>query len=268
MRKLAILFLVTSAIAMSTSRADAGDGNTGGTVGPSGDPIVYVSGPDDDPTGTAGGSGDTVCQLYDVTGPGPWLGKGDVATPPYIEGKDYWLVCTADGKETYVNLIIYQPGTNVIDAGTLALQAYKELPLLYPRPRTAPPRTATQIVGIPTWFWVDPEDWHPLSATASVLGLSATVTAEPTKTTWKLGDGTTVTCNGPGTPYDPTIDDAAQHSDCVHAYQHDGDVDAVVAITWHVTWTASNGASGDLGNLERGTGFPVTIEQRQAVING
>jgi hypothetical protein len=206
--------------------------------------------------------------LYTVTGPGPWPGGGPEATPPYIEGDPYWVVCKADGIETYVNVIIYQPGVNVIDPATLALQAYKQLPLLYPRPRTAPPRTATQLVGVPTWFWVDPADWHSLSATASVVGLSATVTAEPTKTTWKLGDGTTLTCNGPGTPYDPTVADSAQHSDCVHAYQHDGGADVVVTITWHVTWTASNGASGNLGDLERGTGFPVTVEQRQAVING
>ena len=165
-------------------------------------------------------------------------------------------------------IITYQPGVNVITGGTLANQALKELPLLYPRPRTAPPSTATQVVGIRTWTWVDPADWHPISATAAIPGLAATVTATPTKTIWDMGDGSTVICNGPGTVYDPTKPDSEQHSDCSHTYEHDGAYTVRATIVWNVTWTATTGAGGNLGLFQRSTQFAINVEQRQAVING
>jgi hypothetical protein len=157
---------------------------------------------------------------------------------------------------------------NIITPGTLANQALKELPLLYPRPRMAPPTTVKQVVGIRTWMWVDPADWHSLSATAQVPGLAATVTATPTKTIWDMGDGSTVTCNGPGTVYDPTKPDAQQRSDCSHTYQHDGTYNVRATIVWSVSWTATNGAGGNLGLVQRSTQFTITVEQRQAIITG
>jgi hypothetical protein len=175
----------------------------------------------------------------------------------------YWIVCS-DG---YVNRITYDPA-KVIDAATLARRAFNELPLLYPRPRTAPPATANQLVGVRTWMWVDANDWRAMSATASIPGLSATVTAQPSTVTWDMGDGTTVTCNGPGTPYDPTKADDAQSTDCGHTYQHDGDYTVLTTIEWTVSWTATNGEGGTLPAVQRSTQFPLTVEQRQAVITG
>jgi hypothetical protein len=122
------------------------------------------------------------------------------------------------------------------------------------------------MVGLQTWLWVDEATWRPFTATASAGGLSATVTATPVGTEWEMGDGTTVTCDGPGTPY--TGDD--ERTDCGHVYQvdsagePDGVYDAAVTIVWSVTWTASNGEGGDLGAVERTTRFPVDVGQRQA----
>ena len=204
-------------------------------------------------------------------GGGGWRAAGPLQTipaprPGKTHPKREVLFC---GEIDLAQFIIYQPGVNIITPGTLANQALKELPLLYPRPRTAPPTTATQVVGIRTWMWVDPADWHPISATAAIPGLSATVTATPTKTIWDMGDGSApVVCNGPGTVYDPSKPDADQHSDCSHAFQHDGTYTVRVTIVWSVTWTATNGAGGNLGLFQRSTQFDVTVEQRQAVING
>ena len=216
-----------------------------------------------DPSGNAGGSGGVTCGLYEGGGGGGvWLGTGEQVSAP-VEGSSYWLVCT-DG---YVNLITYDPA-NAIDPATLARRAFNELPLVYPRPRTAPPTTAKQVVGIRTWLWVDPEDWQEMSATASIPGLSATVAAQPTETVWDMGDGTTITCDGPGTPYDPNRPDADQSTECSHVYQHDGTYTVLATIVWTVSWTASNGTGGNLGTVQRSTQFDVTAEQRQAVING
>jgi hypothetical protein len=261
MRRALALITVAVFVLGGTARADEGFARNG----PGDKPEVYVSGPGTDPSGNAGGSGSVVCRLYDVVGaidPSFWIGVGNEAAS-LQEGMPYWLVCT-DG---YINVIIYNPA-DIIDAGTLARRAFNELPLLYPRPRTAPPVTAKQLVGVKTWLWVDPADWVDQSATASIVGLSATVTARPSKVIWKMGDGTTVTCNGPGTPYNNSRPDNEQSSDCSHIYQHDGIYTVLATIVWTVSWTATNGQGGVLANVQRSTQFPLTVEQRQAVING
>ena len=38
---------------------------------------------------------------------------------------------------------------------------------------------------------------------AEQLAVAFAATATPTKVVWDMGDGSTVTCDGPGTPYDP-----------------------------------------------------------------
>jgi hypothetical protein len=121
-------------------------------------------------------------EITGVAGGGVTLGVGGAATDP-VEGHPYFIVCrNIDGAVVYQQLITYQPGTNVVDAATLARQAYRELPLLYPQPHTAPPTNVSQLVGVRTWFWVEPGQWQPRAASAAVPGLSATVTATPTAT--------------------------------------------------------------------------------------
>ncbi|MEY2451522.1 MAG: hypothetical protein QOD92_1096 [Acidimicrobiaceae bacterium] len=271
MRRLVTICAAILVLWATPAHATGGDG--GGTVGPKGDPVVYVGEPGADPVGSPGGTGSVECYLYNVTGVfigDNIIGIGAEPEPNPEEGHGYLLVCFAvpSGDIDLVQIITYQPGVNIITPGTLANQALKELPLLYPRPRLAPPTTVKQVVGIRTWMWVDPADWHPISATAAIPGLAATVTATPTKTIWDMGDGATVVCNGPGTVYDPTKPDADQHSDCSHTYQHDGTYDIRATIVWSVTWTATNGAGGNLGLFQRTTQFTINVEQRQAVING
>ena len=262
MRRLALLAALL--LLLASAPAFANDTPAGGGVGPKG-PEVWVSSPGTDPP-DAGGSGSVTCRLYEIVGGvGPgivWLGSGSEANPP-IEGTPYWIVCT-DG---YVNILVYNPA-NVIDPGTLARRAFAELPLIYPRPRTAPPIAGKQLVGVRTWLWVDPGDWRPMSATATIVGLSATVIAQPTKVIWTMGDGSTVTCYGPGTPYDPNVADSDQSSDCTHIYQHDGAYTVLATMVWTVSWTATNGQGGTLPNVQRSTQFLLNAEQRQAVING
>ena len=273
MRRLALVAIL--ALVFTPTRAFAtGDDGPGTSTGPQGDPVVYVETPGADPIGSVSGSGSVECHLYNIVfvyiGTNIY-GIGALPEPNPIEGEQYGLICFSvpDGEIVLAQWIIYQPGVNIITPGTLANQALKELPLLYPRPRTAPPRTATQVVGIRTWMWVDPADWHPISATASIPGLAATVTASPTKTIWDLGDGSEpIVCDGPGTVYDPSKPDGDQHSDCSRAFQHDGTYPVRVTIVWSVTWTATNGDGGNLGLFQRSTQFNITVEQRQAVING
>ena len=73
---------------------------------------------------------------------------------------------------------------------------------------------------------------------------------------------------GPGTPYDPNKPDDAQSTDCGHTYQHDGGRTVLTTIEWTVSWTSTDGTGGTLPSVRRSTQFPVTVEQRQAVITG
>jgi hypothetical protein len=119
-----------------------------------------------------------------------------------------------------------------VDPMTLVQQALRVLALPSPAIRVNPPLDRYQLVDLPTWLWIDPSAWGDRSETASVPGLSATVRAVPQKVVWSMGDGGTVTCDGPGTPYDQHRPPGAQHTDCFY--------------TWGVTWRASNGEAGTL----------------------
>jgi hypothetical protein len=52
-------------------------------------------------------------------------------------------------------------------------------------------------------LWIDLGAWHDKTASAS------TATAAPSKVVWDMGDGHTLTCDGPGTPYSAADSDAA-----------------------------------------------------------
>jgi hypothetical protein len=154
----------------------------------------------------------------------------------------------------------------------LARQAYDEVPLAYPVPQTSPAIDIEQITGLPTWLWVDPADWRPVSASADLAGFSVEVTAEPQSVAWDMGDGTVIECDGPGTPYDSTVADAAQSTDCEHVYQQvsadepRGQYAASATVTWSVSWEASTGATGALADASRTTTFGLTVTERQAVV--
>ena len=80
-----------------------------------------------------------------------------------------------------------------------------------------------------------------------------------------MGDGTRVTCDGPGTPYDDTKPESAQSTDCSHLYQSRGAYTASATITWSVAWSASDGSGGQLADASRTTQFPMNVVERQAV---
>jgi hypothetical protein len=163
-----------------------------------------------------------------------------------------------------------QPGAGP-SADALARQAYDQVPLVVPQPRTAPPAGGEQLVGFPIWLWVEPAAWQTFTAEATVPGLSVTVTATPRQLAWDMGDGTQLTCTGPGTPWLPDGGDD-QTTDCSHAYQfvsaHEssGRYHVTATVTWGVTWQASTGESGTLADATRTAAFALDVGERQAVI--
>jgi hypothetical protein len=159
----------------------------------------------------------------------------------------------------------------VVDIMTIVRQVYAEVPLALPVPHTSPPVDADQLVGFPIWMWVDGAVWRSFDAWASVSGVTVTVVAQPKSLHWNMGDGTVVSCAGPGTAW---VEGSSgdQRSDCSHIYQYvsahqpDGRYHASVTVTWSVAWSASTGEAGTLPDASRSTGFDLNVVERQAVI--
>lgn len=140
----------------------------------------------------------------------------------------------------------------------VAMQAIAQMTLLGPQITMAPPADALGLVGIPVWMWTDASaaTWGPVTATASVTGVSVTATANASKIVWNMGDDHTVTCHGPGTPY--TGGDFTKSPDCGYVYPQSsagqpGNAYTVTATTtWGITWTGG-GQSGTLTTTREST---------------
>lgn len=134
----------------------------------------------------------------------------------------------------------------------LAAQAVRQLALSGPDIGLAPDPAKTGLVGLPVWMWtrVSPSTWGPISATASVPGLSVTATAKAVRIVWAMGDGHQVTCTGPGTPYTRAAG-ATKSPTCGYVYETSsaGRPDAAYTITATTTWDIRWSGGGDSGQL-------------------
>jgi hypothetical protein len=238
----------------------------GGIKNPAnGDPEVWAIADGAVPARRAATAGVT-CTLREptVAGGQEATAPGSIVTNP-VEGETYFLICDFPDGTFFVRQIVYSVGVSVVDAGTLARQAYRILPLSYPHPSTAPPDR--QLAGVRTWLWIDPDDYRTVTATVEVPGLQVTATATPERVRWQMGSPSdAVACDGPGTPYDPSRADDAQQTTCSYVFQRSGDVLVTVYIDWSVTWEASDGTGGVLPPVARGRSFVASVDQRQAVI--
>jgi hypothetical protein len=158
-----------------------------------------------------------------------------------------------------------------LNVGLLALQAESKLPLASPTIETAPPSGTPQLVGVPTWLWIDSGPWQDMSATATAGMVVATATAIPAKVVWNMGDGNQVTCDGPGTVYDPSTPNAA--TDCSHTWTQpsssatNGEFTVTATVYWQVAWTAAGAPGGGTFGLVAGptTQQEVRVTESQAI---
>jgi hypothetical protein len=162
-------------------------------------------------------------------------------------------------------------GAPVLPApGVLAQLAVKYLRLPDPVIRSSPAPGALQLTRLPVWLWVASGAWHPQSKTAQVPGESVTATATPVSAAWAMGDGTTVTCKGPGTPYGGG-NPAASSPTCGHTYnrssagQPGGAYRVTVTITWDITWKGTGGAGGVLPPLRTVAAAQFRVAESQAL---
>lgn len=157
-----------------------------------------------------------------------------------------------------------------ISPAELAATEWKKLPIPSPVVRTAPPRRADGLVGLPEWFWVT--NWRPRTGRAVAGGVWVQVTASPQSMTIDPGSGEPVSrCAGPGAAYDSSRAAASQRTDCSYTFtrsslhQPDHAYRVRVMVTWGGAWVGSDGSGGALPPLGRSTTFPVRVAEAQGL---
>lgn len=150
----------------------------------------------------------------------------------------------------------------------VARRAAARLGLPSPVIRFSP--SGTQLVGLPTWLWIDRSVWGSRSATASVPGVSVTARARPQRVVWELGDGFRVTCRGPGTVWRAGMPAGSASPTCGHTYRaaslsRPGGAYRVSArVSWAITWSGTGG-SGSLPAMSTSSSARLRVTESQAL---
>jgi hypothetical protein len=213
-------------------------------------------------SGGSGGSGPT-CTYDEAAGTVDEVVK-------QIDGTYYvlhWRTCGSAMTGVWI------PELDGTDLAELAVdEVRRRLPAPVTRLAPAPDRLVTQL---DTWIWTDPSTWQPVTATAALPTLSATVTARPVRLRFDPGDGAhgtgQVICTGPGQPWRPEHGDTAT-SPCSYTYRHSSDLSTsgrwstATSIEWQVTYRVSDGGSGSLGPLTTQSSLTVTVNELQALV--
>jgi len=195
---------------------------------------------------------------------------------PFVPARFEWFGTAAtDPAQAPTALPIVTPAMLLPD-----LFASVERALPRPLPRIAPADTDPDgyaFVQNPVFFWVDQADgqWATVSGTASLPGLSVTVTAAPEELLVSTGDGGSLSCPG-APPAFPAGADPMSFSGCGYTYTDSSAMapngatfPVTVSIVWHVTWNASNGESGDLGTLTTTSDTrELPVAEIQAIVTG
>ncbi|MGW4951503.1 ATP/GTP-binding protein [Streptomyces parvulus] len=230
-------------------------------------------------TGKGTGSSDggdstdkTVCS-YELADPQPPAGSLDWEGHAPGDGAVYEQTCgwgDIDG-DTIVRMVwlAEPPPEEGVAPAVLAQRAVDSMTLL--GPDIASPRPAgTYTVGVPMWMWVNQSatTYGPNTAEASGGGITVTATAHVSKIVWSMGDGSSVPCNGPGTPYTSSVG-MAQSPTCGHVYSKTsaraagGRFPVTATSTWTINWEGG-GQAGQLVEI-RQTNVQVALGEVQVV---
>jgi hypothetical protein len=157
--------------------------------------------------------------------------------------------------------------------GAVAQIAISEITMNGPSNGVAPPVGSYVLVGMPMWLWTaqGATTWGPQTVVVTAGGITVTATATATSVTWYPGDGNSVTCAGPGTPYDPATASRTVSPTCSYTYSRtSGDQpDQLFRLhgvtTWVITW-AGGGQTGTVTRQVPSTPVPVRVESAQALL--
>lgn len=117
-------------------------------------------------------------------------------------------------------------------------------------------------VGVPTWFWT--QAWTSTSVSATAGPHTVTITAQPSKVVWSLGDGQAVTCTSAGTKYEEWRGFTSS-PDCglPNGYKTMGHYTVTATMTWQVSWS---GAIDGSETMTTSDSAQVAIGEVQAIV--
>lgn len=263
-------------LAVAPALAQEGDGGCSAS-GSHGGCWVGASGPggsgESGPGGTAGTSGNA--QTGGEGGSAPKCTYTPVDDWYAAEsGSEFWqghdpsegkmMIRRCEGDTGDRPAVVFVPnGTNPAagppppSPAELAERAIRRMGLLGPDITLAPAEDSKYgaTIGFPVWMWTERSEARtgPITRSASAAGITVTATATLQKITWRMGDGKTVVCEGPGTPW--TEADAGEESpDCGHVYRElseSGKYRVSANSTWVVRW--SGGGQSDSQTLNLGS---------------
>lgn len=160
-----------------------------------------------------------------------------------------------------------------VNVQALVEEAYDTVTRRLPNPsmNMNPDPSVGGIVNIGLWLAVD--DPGLVSATASVGPVWATVNAQYQSTTWSMGTGDIVECDGLGTPIVDTS--TVEQGPCGYTYEwpsapeYSGTDDlayhASVSGRWVITYATSTGLSGSFDPIDRVAEFMYQVREIQTV---
>ncbi|NTW40017.1 MAG: hypothetical protein HGA44_09020 [Cellulomonadaceae bacterium] len=111
------------------------------------------------------------------------------------------------------------------------------------------------IVNLQTWLWIaDPAEntTGPITRTATTGDVTVTATGTMDSIVWDMGDGNTVTCTTPGTPYPQDAEPDSQESpDCGYTYPRSSanQPDLAYTVTATTHWTVTWDGAGQTGTI-------------------
>src|SRR5579884_505753 len=234
-------------------------------------------------TATGAPSSDAATQGAGVLASTPGCGTTNVVLPPADQAvmgpggptPGVWEVPDCHGTGTWAAFWVPTgpAAAPQVSPAVLAQQARSELPLPAPAIEMAPPTDRDQLVNVSSWLWVDPAVWRSLSATATAGPLSATATAAPSEVVWQMGDGHTITCAGPGVPYDSSNPTATTYCSYTWPASSAGQPGGVYRVTatvyYQASWSASGAPGGGNFGLVAGPASTVAVRvaESQAINN-
>ena len=127
-------------------------------------------------------------------------------------------------------------------------------------------------VGAPVYMWTSPgpATFGPQVLTGSAGGVTITATAKVDRIVWNMGDGTSVTCRTPGTPYEDRFG-FTMSPDCGHRYTRTsaGKPNNAYPVSatsyWVVNWTGPGGSSGQI-TLDLVSRTNIVVGELQALV--
>jgi hypothetical protein len=242
----------------------------GGSINEDGDPTAEAEDPGALPVNVGSGDSPWSCTASTVLIEDDFVfAVWEVEGTRAFSTTGRWLTRTCTNSDT--GAIVEQgfPEGGTVDPAALALQAQRSVSIAAPGLAASPAIDRGFYVRVPTWLWVDGSWWQTYSATATAGRVTATVTARPVNTSWTMGDGASMDCEGGGTPWRPGLSESA--STCSHTYTSasDGEPDQTFSlgatVTLEVAWTSNTGQSGTLPNITRTATQPVRVSEIQAI---